>query len=582
MRAQPSADFSRPRYKKRARKRSSRLIVLLLLLLAAAGGAAYLAPGLILSSWGEETALVIGNAKIGFNLVRADQREIYLAVEPLRDYLDPYFFWDAAEKTAVITTADRVIHMRSEQLTAEVNLQPVELQFPLREENGRFYLPLLFLADFYGLNVQYHPETDTVVIDRKGEAAYLAEISVASVRLREGPGLHYPYLAQLQQGEKVRLEEKTGSGWCLVRTAAGLTGYLPWNRIEVQGAYPSPSRTGEPGGLRPPGLPPPLVLVWEFTYPNPNVETIGAMPSLQVVSPTWFHLADENGGIKNLADPAYVHWAVERGYSVWALVSNSFDPEMTAAFLSSSARRRTFIDQLLIFARLYNLGGLNLDFENFHYSYGELYTQLIRELAPLCRAEGLVLSVDVTMISDEPYWSRGYDRGALAEAADYIMLMAYDEHWGGSPLPGSVASLPWVERGLRKVLDEVPPEKLILAVPFYTRLWQVENKGGSEVSISSRAYSMDRVEEILSAQESRLEWDNAARQNVARYTDGAEEYVAWLEDSDSMRQRLELVNRYRLAGVACWRRGLEKPEIWDLFEEVLAEYQQANQKRGGD
>jgi spore germination protein YaaH len=554
-----------------------RLGAVTLLLLLAAGTAAYLAPGFAEVAWGEGTVLVIGRERVGENLVLVKEREILLNVATLQEHLDPHIYWDEAERTAVVTTADRVIHMRSDTLTAEVNLQPVELHFPLREEVDSLYLPLLFLADFYELTVRHHPESDTVVIDRAGEDEYLAAVTAGSVRLREGPGLRYPYLTRLKLNDQVRLAPDEPGDWLLVRTANGITGYLPRSAVAISGPAPGPEpRPSDPAAS--PGLPPPpLVMVWEFTYPNPDVNTIGLMPSLQIVSPTWFNLKDSQGNLANRADPAYVHWARERGYQIWALVASDFyNPDNTAAVLSSSATRRKVIDQLLIYAHLYSLDGINLDFENFHYSYGALYTQFVRELAPLCREAGLVLSVDVSMITKSDYWGRGYQHGPLAEAADYLMLMAYDEHWASSPVAGSVASLPWVERGLRQVLEVVPAEKLFLGVPFYTYLWQLEPLEGGAEDVTSRAFSMDRIEEILSEHEHIVEWDNAAGQHRATYTDGGRSFKVWLEDPLSMRQRLELVNRYQLAGVAGWRRGFEKSEIWELIEEVLSDYGQSN------
>lgn len=558
----------------RGRKRSGIWPLLAALpLIAVAAVLLYLAPGFFRVPWGEGTVLVVGNEKISFGKVMLTDEEIFIDVETLQIHIDPHLFWDETEQTAVITTADKVIHMYSDNLTAEVNLRPVELRFPLHREGEKLFLPLLFLAEFYDLIVNYHPETDTVVVDRAAAPARQARIVSRTVRLREGPGLHHSYLALLEEGDPVRIEDDPGAGrWILVRTASGITGYLPRKGLLLQGAYPSPEKPPREGKNATKELPPaPLVMTWEYTYPNPKVETIPAMPSLQIVSPTWFHLLDGEGNIKNLADPAYVSWAKQRGYLVWALFSNSFDREITAAVLSSSALRRKVIDQLLIYARLYNLDGLILDFENFHYTYGDLYTQFVRELAPLCAEEGLVLSVAVSMVSEEPYWSKGYDRGTLAGAADYIALMAYDEHWENGPVSGPVASLPWVERGIRRVLDEVPPEKLILGVPFYTRVWQLTSAGGDE-SLSSKSFSMGRIAEILADRDVRFYWDEAAQQNTAEYSDGEEFYKLWLEDSDSMTRRLELVNRYRLAGVAGWRRGLEKSEIWELFESVLADY----------
>ncbi len=549
------------------------LLPVVLPLIAAAALLLYLAPGFFPARPDDGTILVVGNEEMGANRVVLAGEEICIDVEALQTHIDPHLFWDEKEQTAVITTAERVIHMYSDRLTAEVNLRPVELRFPLHREGETLYLPLLFLADFYDLFVSYHPETDRVVVDRAAASAGLAELIPRSARLRRGPGLRYPYTALLEKGDKVRVEEEESRGrWSLVRTASGLTGYLPRKKLSLLGPYPMPEKPPRKGKGAPKTLPAaPLVMTWEFAYSRTDVDTIPAMPSLQILSPTWFHLLDGQGNIKNLADPAYINWARSKGYLLWALVSNSFDREITAEVLSSSSLRRKVIDQLLIYARLYDLEGLNIDFENFHYTYGSYFTQFIRELAPLCAEEGLVLSVAVSMVSEEPNWSKGYDRGALAEAADYIALMAYDEHWENAPLSGPVASLPWVENGIKRLLEEVPPEKLILGVPFYTRLWQLTTVGGDE-SLSSRSYSMGRIAEILADKEVHFYWDEKACQNAAEYSDGEDFYKLWLEDCDSMALRLELVKRYRLAGVAGWRRGLEKPEIWELFERVLADY----------
>lgn len=567
----PPSKGAPPRKRK---KHGFPLLAALLPFIAAAALLLYLAPGFFPAGRGEGTILVLGNEEIGAGRVMLAGEEIYIDVETLQAHLDPHLFWDEKERTAVITTADRVIHMYSDRLTAEVNLRPVDLRFPLHSEGETLYLPLLFLADFYDILVNYHPETDIVVLDRTAAPAGLAEITAGSVRLRRGPGLRHPYRALLEKGDEVRVEEGKGKGrWLSVRTASGLTGYLPRESLLPLGPYPAPEKPPREESGKSKILPPaPLVMTWEFAYNKPDIDAIPAMPSLQILSPTWFHLLDGEGNMKNLADPAYVNWARSRGYLLWALVSNSFDREITAEVLSSSSLRRKVMDQLLIYARLYDLEGLNIDFENFHYTYGGYFTQFIRELAPLCAEEGLVLSVAVSMVSEEPNWSKGYDRGAIAEAADYVALMAYDEHWENAPLSGPVASLPWVERGIKRLLEEVPPEKLILGVPFYTRLWQLASAGGDE-SLSSQSYSMGRIAEILADKEAHLYWDEKAGQNAAEYCDGGDFYRLWLEDCDSMALRLDLVKRYRLAGVAGWRRGLESPEIWELFERVLAEYQ---------
>jgi len=187
----------------------------------------------------------------------------------------------------------------------------------------------------------------------------------------------------------------------------------------------------------------------------------------------------------------------------------------------------------------------------------------------LAREQGLVLSVDVTFKSSNINWSLIYDRRALSESADYVMVMAYDEHWGTSPVAGSVASLPWVERGLQGVLQEIPADKLLLGIPFYTRLWEIEYLEGGGEKVSSRAYGMERIRSILKEEGAAVDFCEESGQNVAVFQKGSKYYKVWLEDLTSLESRLSLVDKYGLAGVAAWRRGFESDEIWELFKTSL-------------
>ncbi len=326
-----------------------------------------------------------------------------------------------------------------------------------------------------------------------------------------------------------------------------------------------------------PERPDPLVITWEYAAIGYDPASIGPMPSVQIVSPTWFHITDQEGTISSQFDSEYLAWARERGYDIWALVTNNFDPEITAAFLSNEEVRQNIVEELIGLALEYDLEGLNIDFENFHADYRDLFTEFISEMAERCREENIILSVDVTMLSTSAYWSLGYDRAALAEAADYIILMAYDEHWASSPVAGSVASLPWVESGLRQVLKEVPPEKLILGIPFYTRLWEIDESGEQPAVLNSWSYSMHRAEDIIEDNEAEIEWDGEARQNTASYSKDGLTYKMWLEDTTSISYRLELAHRYELAGIAGWRRGLENEEVWELIDDWLSAVKRDNE-----
>ncbi len=558
------------------------IILLVGVLVAALGAFIYFLPGMVTAEWGDEPVLVIGNRKVGEGLVHPGDREIYINLQTLKEEIDPHLYWDEEEETAIVTTEERVIHLHSEELESEINLRPVELEFPLRQKDDElYYLPLLFLTDFYEIYVDYIEDTNTVVIDNVEDEAREGILTEDAISLRVGPSMREPVLEVLQKGETLRLEDEGGEedGWILARAESGKVGYLQEDYVRREGEYefPDSALAGEEKEEEEleeekaeKKLPEhPFVMVWEDYHSPPNIEQIGEMPSLEVVSPTWFHVNDKEGNIHNIAEPEYVDWAHERGYKVWGLVTNSFDPVLTAEVLTSSSLRRKVIDQLIVYANLYDLDGINLDFENFHVDYRDYYTQFVRELAPLCREEGLVLSVDVSMITQNEYWSLAYDREALGEIVDYVMLMAYDEHWGASPVAGSVSSLPWVEEGLQEVLEKVPADKLVLGVPFYARKWTIEEGDDGEEEVSSRAFSMGRIEDIIEERDFEIEWDEDARQNLAVYEDDDKTYKIWLEDADSMKQRVELVNEYDLAGIAAWRRGFEKPEIWELIQDNL-------------
>lgn len=220
------------------------------------------------------------------------------------------------------------------------------------------------------------------------------------------------------------------------------------------------------------------------------------MSGLQVVSPTWFHL-QKDGLVKNVADKKYVEWAHKKGYQVWGLFSNSFDAKLTNSMLNDPKLRIKVIKQLLSYVELYQLDGINVDFENVYLKDKEELVQFLRELTPLLHEKGRTVSIDVTVKSLSENWSMFYDRKKIGEIVDYVMLMAYDEHWATSPKAGSVASIPWVEKGIKGILEEVPNDKLILGVPFYTRLWKEEIDETGNKKVTSKTFTMEQTKEWI-------------------------------------------------------------------------------------
>jgi len=314
----------------------------------------------------------------------------------------------------------------------------------------------------------------------------------------------------------------------------------------------------------------PIQLTWEAVYTrNPDHTQIQDMMGVNVVSPTWFSLTENDGTISNLASLEYSKWAQSKGYQVWGLFSNSFNPGLTHEALKDFETRQKIIVQLLHFSQMYQLQGINFDIENVYPADGPLVTQLMREAAPYLHEAGLVVSMDITFHAGENNnWSSFYERDKLASIVDYLIIMAYDEHPGSSPVAGSVSSLPWVESNLQTLLREVPKEKLILGVPLYTRLWKEQIKEDGSTVVSSQSMSMEKVKEWLAEKGIQPMYDEASGQNYAEHYEQEENatYKVWIEDELSLTKRANLAAHYQLAGVASWSRSFGDQTAWTAMK----------------
>lgn len=506
-----------------------------------------------------EPALVIGGEVMN-RPARVDGGVAYIPLDVIREQLDPTLVWDAARDIISISTSDKLIQLQTAGLTGFVNLKPVNLEFPLIVVDRVPYLPSDILEQVYPVRIGISSDSRVVTVDQADQPV-IAGKAVGTAVIRLTPTRKAPKVAHLKDGETLKVYRED-QGWLLVRTEAGRAGYVPKSGVTITGVIPgegrkSPTfRSWTPLGDR-------INLVWEYVgNRTPKTIDIPKMPGLNVVSPTWFHVIDNDGNVSNAADRAYVRWAAERGYQVWGLVTNGFDRDRTKAVLSDPAKREKIVRQLLNYAALYDLDGINIDFENLYPEDKGLLVQFVRELTPLAHEAGLVVSIDVTIKSQSKYWSLPYDRKVLGAIVDYVALMAYDENSKNGGKAGSVASLPWVEKGVKSLLEEVPAEKILLGVPFYTRLWTEEKKPDGTVEVTARAVSMDAAREWVKETGVPLTWDEAAGQAYAEKADGNNVTKVWLEDEKSMAARVELVRKYNLAGLAAWRRGFEEEAIW--------------------
>ncbi len=496
--------------------------------------------------------------------------KIYLPIDFVIEYLNPNFYWDEKESTLTYTTTQDVVRMKSNELDYFINDKPLKLNMPIiRMEDSSAYIPLDLLGKFCDYEVKYNDELDLLVIDDVKRDSMYGSIRKGKVKLRITTSENSNYIKKLAEGEKVKIYEENEK-WYKVRTEEGYIGFLQKNSIEditnIVGKQeewlPHPPVPGYEGKVN---------IAWhQVTNVSANSGLINALEGvtgLDVLSPTWFALSDSEGNVSNIADVSYVNWAHDQGYQVWALFSNSFSSTITHDVLSSTEKREKVIKQILALSAIYELDGINIDFESIAKEDGIFYVQFIKELTPYLKKQGLIVSVDMYVPSA---WTAHYDRTQVGSIVDYLIIMGYDEHWSGSKESGSVASIGFVKKGISDTLKEVPKEKVILGLPYYTRLWK-EELIDSEVVVSSKAYSMNRAYEILVENKAIIEWNEEVGQYYGEYDIGEVTYKIWLEEERSIEEKVKLAKEYELAGVSGWKLGLEKDEVWQVLKDYLKE-----------
>lgn len=555
-------------------------MLFMLLLLSAAAGAAYawwerMQPNrdTIVPDYGTAHPVFYNGEQLDGE-ARVRDANVLLPLDMIRAVLgeDVPIRYEADSESIIMTTGDKAVRLKTAALTAEMNGEPFDLTIAAEVEGDVVYLPLAPVTVLYGLAAEVAEETGIVTLLRPGQAVRKASVTTGKgAAVRSEPTIKAPIIETVPAGGEVRIwsEEK---GWYRLQTESGHAGYAAESDFTLADVEIIPEPVREDPFLPWPANGRKINLTWEAVYQVPaDPSKIGPMPGVNVVSPTWFELKDGSGAIRSKADPAYVSWAHKRGYQVWALWSNGFDPDRTTEALSTYASRLKMIRQLLVYAETYNLQGINIDFENVYTKDKENLVQLVREFVPLAHEQGLVVSIDVTPKSNSEMWSAFLDRKALGEVVDYMIVMTYDEHWASSPKAGSVASLPWVERSIKRILEEdgVPPSKLIMGIPLYTRVWTEKKKADGSVEVSSRALGMEAIEKLIRDRGLKPTYDNSTGQNYVEYETEEGRHRIWIEDETSIKARAELARKYKLAGVATWQRGFQKPEIWQVLHDTL-------------
>lgn len=555
------------------------IIVFSAAILAAAGIFFFLMPNdKIVAAYDDNTLKLVVEGELvnSKDLPRISDNQILLPLDAVEKYLDPNIYWDSKLKKVTVTTKDKVIRMKTDSLNALINNKPVTLNIPVVEDKGTVFIPIEFLSDFYNIEIAYLKEKNIIIIDNKNSLRQLAEPLDQRAAVRKDHSIHAPIIKTFNlntdksEDRTLRIFEEYDR-WYKVRTSDGAIGYIEKKYVVVRRMMVKsvPQEESKNTAWKPEKGK--INLVWEFAYgKSPDTAKINKMDGLDVLSPTWFHVTDEKGTVKNEADIKYVDWAHKNGYKIWAHLNNEVNPTITGKVLNNTDVRDGIIRQMLSYASLYKLDGINIDFENINKQDKDALTQFVREATPLFKEQGLVVSIDVGIPDGSANWSLCYDHKALGKVVDFVALMTYDQTGSSSSQAGSVAQLPWVEKKLSRTLEMVPREKLLLGLPFYTRLWKEETgKDGKTIVSSPKALSMEDAKKLIKDNNAQTKWDEASGQFYTEYKKDNASYKIWIEDENSINLKSALVQKYNLAGAASWRRGFESPEIWSVLARNL-------------
>ena len=527
-----------------------------------------------------QVAVIIDNQILEAKAAMFDGKP-YLEYSLVRDYLNDRFYWDSNENILLYTLPEGTIRadVGSNEYTLQKEKKSEDYTI-IKTEGSTAYIALDFVQKYTNIEFKTYEDPQRVMIISDWGKIRTATVK-KDTQVRYRGGVKSPYLTEVSKKDKVTVIENEGD-WKKVRTEDGYIGYIKKNCLKNE-KEETISREFEEQVYTNISKDYTINMAWHVvTNQSANekvLQTIADTKGLTTISPTWFTIADTDGNINSLASFQYVNYAHQSNIEVWALVRD-FDGgigsyEESYEVLSHTSKRENLVNQLIAEALQTGIDGINVDFEKISAECGEHYIQFIRELSVKCRQNGLVLSVDNYVPKT---YNAHYHIEEQGKVADYVIIMGYDEHYSGSYESGSVASLNFVKEGIEATLNAVPKEKVINAVPFFTRLWkevpkteeELAEEAGTEaaeysVKVTSEALGMEAAEQAIADAGAQTTVDEATKQNYAQWEADGATYKIWLEDETALEEKLKLMKEYKLAGTAAWRLGFEKSSVWELI-----------------
>ena len=512
----------------------------------------------------DEVAIVLQNEHIGTK-AKLHQGVYYLDFDAVQDLLNDRFYHDLTEGLLLYTTPTEIIRTKVGSDSYLVGDEEVEAGYVTSFYEGEvLYVALDYVRNYTNFTYDPYAAPNRMQLTTQWDETTTAKVA-KDTQIRYRGGVKSDILREVEKGEIVTVLEQFDN-WTKVKTYDAFIGFVPSKALKntetsipsIEPNYIEPEYTSLTRDYK-------INMGWHQVMSAAANDTLSsavmANSNMNVISPTWFSLKSTDGDIRSIATQGYVDKAHGMGMEVWALVDN-FDKDVsTYQTLSKTTSRTNLIRNLMSEVLKYNIDGINVDFEEVSYDAGEPFVQFIRELSIECRKEGIVLSVDNYVPRAS---TTHYNRKEQGIVADYVIIMGYDEHWGSGGVAGSVASLGFVEDGIVQTLEDVPANKVINALPFYTRVWKTNGD-----KVTSEALDMETAFNFIKNNGVNMTWDATAGQNYGEVQRGNTLYQIWMEDKDSIEAKLAVMRKYGIGGVAAWKLGYETSDIWDAIGAYL-------------
>ena len=515
------------------------------------------------------TNLVINNRNVTSNLkneILIENNIIYLSKSDIANFFDKYIYEDE-ETNQIITTYDKkiaAIGFENNEMT--VNGSRKEIYAHAIDRDDTIYIPISEMKDIYNIEIENIESTKVITMDSLDREQKQAIVK-SNLAVKSSTNFIAKTVDRVEKGDTV-IVISSENGYSRIRTQNGKIGYIKSNKLENE--FVVRQNMEEEKQIQ--GK---INLTWDYfsQYGSAPDRSGTTIDGVNVVSPAFFYL-DTDGKLKEnvgYEGQAYIEWAHNNGYKVWPMISNAEAAReslsITSEIMNSYTKRQDLIEDIINVCVKYNLDGINVDFENMRQEDIDMYSRFIIELTPRLKEIGLVTSVDVTAPDGGETWSLCFDRNVIGDVADYIIFMAYDQNGVSSTKPGTTAGYDWVELSLNKFLttEEIVPQKIILAVPLYTRIWTTNSEG--EI-INNSTVAMKNIDDII-PEGTEKQWDDELKQNYVEYSDGNNTRQIWIEDIDSLKAKVSLIKEHNLAGVASWEKDMETDEFWTMLKEEL-------------